>query len=481
MRKAHIYAQTQFNPEVNIFGTLDRERHRHKRKIYGTILSERSLRIFEPVMVFQIHTFLREILKQQGQVTNMSPLCERLATDIAGHLAFGQPLNTLTEDTNRLFPRAMLSMNAVVNLFSKSLMRSLGASGLLGFLCSSASSELRLTVTVAWPLVAYTWPLLSWLSKKRNGIFSAAVRRIITARMALPRDAKHDFYSLAAPDDRPSEQALGRSELWAEAVFILPAGESLHMLETLLIQFNSRSQERLTCLCIFLGGTTTSAALSTVFFYLSRNLDAYTKLAAEVRSSFASVDDIKMGPQLAECKYLRAVIDESMRMSPPFLGTFWRQLPPSTIIDGQVIPDGIMVGVNPYCLMHNEIYFPKPFTFRPERWLEPEPGTEEIAEHTQARLMARRAFAPFALGDTSCLGKGLAYHEMSLAIAQTLWCFDFESASGEQGKVGEGKPGGEYGRHRPQEYQLLDIATADHDGPNLVFKSRGDYWQKLVL
>jgi hypothetical protein len=44
---------------------------------------------------------------------------ERLTTDIAGQLAFGQGLNTQVEDTNRAFPRAMVSMNALVNIFSE--------------------------------------------------------------------------------------------------------------------------------------------------------------------------------------------------------------------------------------------------------------------------------------------------------------------------------------------------------------------------
>lgn len=119
MHKSSIYELTQFNPEKNIFGTLDKERHRKKRKIYGKILSERSLRTFEPTMSAEIHIFLRQLLRSGSKAVNMSPLCERLAADIAGHLAFGQPLHTQTDTTNRLFPRAMTSMNAVVSLFSK--------------------------------------------------------------------------------------------------------------------------------------------------------------------------------------------------------------------------------------------------------------------------------------------------------------------------------------------------------------------------
>ena len=71
-------------------------------------------------MSSEIDVFLRQLLKTNTKPVNMSPLCERLTTDIAGQLAFGQHLNTQTEAKNKNFPRAMVSMNALVSIFSKS-------------------------------------------------------------------------------------------------------------------------------------------------------------------------------------------------------------------------------------------------------------------------------------------------------------------------------------------------------------------------
>lgn len=190
-----------------------------------------------------------------------------------------------------------------------------------------------------------------------------------------------------------------------------------------------------------------------------------------------------MGPQLAGCQYLRATIDETLRIAPPFTGTFWREpFPDYTgqfVVDGHVIPRGTMVGVNPYCVMHNENYFPEPFLFRPERWLGEDEHGEE-AGGKEARAAMREAFAPFALGETGCLGKAMAYHEMSLVIAKTLWYFDFKKAPGEAGQLGGGQPGRLDGRHRVNEYQLLDHAVASHDGPNLVFTPRGNLYQSEI-
>lgn len=220
--------------------------------------------------------------------------------------------------------------------------------------------------------------------------------------------------------------------------------------------------------------------MSGVLFYLSRHPEIYRKLASEIRTTFSSGLDIHSGHQITSCKYLRAVIDETLRMSPPSIGTLWRQqdvaLPPEEhkpfIVDGHVIPPGTMVGISPYSLLHNEKYFPEPFVFRPERHL--------AAERSSESKDTMRAFAPFAIGNRSCGGRAVAYLEATLTIARTLWYFDFEKAKGKAGELGQGGPGQGRGREREDEFQLYDVVTADHKGPNLIFKTRGRYWRELV-
>jgi hypothetical protein len=90
------------------------------------------------------------------------------------------------------------------------------------------------------------------------------------------------------------------------------------------------------------------------------------------------------------------------------------------------------------------------------------------------------AFAAFSIGYRGCAGKAMAYLESSLAVAKTLWYFDFETVLGELGEIGAGKIGDTTGRDRPGEFQLYDIFASDHDGPNLLFRPRGDYWKELA-
>ena len=55
------------------------------------VVSERSMRVFEPVMAEQVNAFLTRLLhsSQEEEAINMSPCCERLGVDVVGQLAFG--------------------------------------------------------------------------------------------------------------------------------------------------------------------------------------------------------------------------------------------------------------------------------------------------------------------------------------------------------------------------------------------------------
>lgn len=222
--------------------------------------------------------------------------------------------------------------------------------------------------------------------------------------------------------------------------------------------------------------------MTTATFYLSCNPDVYKRLAAEIRTTFSSGSEIRKGPKLNSCTYLRAVIDETLRIAPSSLGNLWRQQDMSTpsnakqnfVVDGHFIPPGVQVGVNPYTFTHNEEYYPQPFKFKPERWLGPEDSPE-------LRMM-RRAHTVFAFGERSCAGKAMAYLEISIMLAKMFWYFDFERAPGMAGEVGNGgqeRFKDEPGRQRKDEFQLFDVITAVHDGPLLRFKPRGDFWKDL--
>jgi cytochrome P450 len=198
--------------------------------------------------------------------------------------------------------------------------------------------------------------------------------------------------------------------------------------------------------------------MAAIFFYLSRNPDAYARAAAEVRSTFSSVEDIQGGAKLC--------IDEAMRMSPSVGQTLSREAPAGgAIVDGDFIPAGCDVGVPIYAIHHKEEVYPDPFDYNPDRWMVEKEGA------SQQVLDQYAAYNPFSIGPRSCMGKGVALVEMMATFAVVLFRLDFKMTEGD--KAG-GNPGAEFGRHRANEFQLWDHITSRKEGPMLRFRPRAD-------
>ncbi|KAL9067836.1 MAG: hypothetical protein Q9157_006684, partial [Trypethelium eluteriae] len=265
------------------------------------------------------------------------------------------------------------------------------------------------------------------------------LKRLVAGRLAEGKHARADLFSfVVGAKDPESGERIRMSELWSEATFFFPAG-----------------------------GDTTSTALS----------------AIEIRSAFTAGAEICIGPKVSSCSYLRACIDETLRMSPPVTGTLWRELPPGSdneplIIDGHSIPKGTLVGVNIYSIHHNELYFPDSFTFKPERWLSDNARDAEEAPAERKAMLS--AFSPFSIGSRACAGKTMAYMELSIVMAKTLWYFDFHTPEGKSSQAGAGIGGKTNGRGRPAEFQLYDIFSSTHTGPNLRFLPRDEQWKELI-
>jgi cytochrome P450 len=124
------------------------------------------------------------------------------------------------------------------------------------------------------------------------------------------------------------------------------------------------------------------------------------------------------------------------------------------------------VGVSTYALHHSEEYYPDPFDFSPERWIvDP---TNKVSAESVAR--AESAFAAFGLGARGCIGKNLAYMELSLVLARMLWLYDIRAKDGDT--TGEGGAGKALGRTRKGEYQLEDVWVCKRSGPVIDLKVR---------
>ncbi|KAJ8122035.1 hypothetical protein ONZ43_g1668 [Nemania bipapillata] len=229
------------------------------------------------------------------------------------------------------------------------------------------------------------------------------IEHMVKSRMQ-SQDARHDFYSFVADGLKTAEgQSLRVNDLWMEAILFIVAG-----------------------------GDTTSTAMAATFFYLAHHPDYYTKAADEVRSLF------KSGSTLWR---QQAADDTDMSLF---------------IVDGCVIPRGTYIGVNTYAIQHNEDYFPDPFKYDPERWM----GSKKMKGPLPEPLVA------FSTGSRGCPGKAMAYMELSLLLAKSLWYFDFKPSPGDLGQVGLDKTG---------EFRIHDVYISTHDGPWLSFTPRKSF------
>ncbi|KAI1325102.1 cytochrome P450 [Xylariaceae sp. FL0255] len=419
VEKSQIYKAGVLGPHFNLFNIIDKNAHAKKRKVVGAVLSLQSMRTFEPIMAEQIGIFIEylKVCAIASKAVDISTRTKYLTMDVVGHLAFGYSLNLQTESRNRNLILGIQRSNHRLNIWMQ----------------SSLFVKIRLEI----------FPYFALLMKK--GSHLKIVQTMIKARLAEEKHARNDlFSSVTNAANMNPEDSITLSEIWSEAGLFFPAG-----------------------------GESISTATSSLFFYLSRNPDSYHKLRDEVRKTFDNSNEICGGPKLTGCEYLRACIDEAMRLAPPAPGTLWRERASSDdrsrpfTIDGHAIPEGTIFGVNTYALHHDEHYFPQPFSFKPERWLSSHTPESEIK-------VMRTAFAPFSQGYRGCAGKAMAYLEASLIIAKTIWHFDFSTATGDLGKIGGGTGLGceLNGREREDEFQLDDILTAAHRGPYLMFQLR---------
>lgn len=206
-------------------------------------------------------------------------------------------------------------------------------------------------------------------------------------------------------------------------------------------------------LLIVAGSDTTATTLAAAFFYLTRNIHCLERVQRELRESFTSAGQIKTGSILNNCRYLRAVIDEALRLAPPLSSSLHRQVTgPGQVVDSKFLPAGIELGTSAFVVMRDKRYYADPLSFRPERWLSDESSAEELS-------LARKAFCPFSLGPRGCIGQNMAYNEAMISLGRALWTYDIRLAPGD--KTGLDKMG---------TYRIKDRFVASRDGPLVDFK-----------
>lgn len=170
------------------------------------------------------------------------------------------------------------------------------------------------------------------------------------------------------------------------------------------------------------GNDTTQTSLTNTMYYLAGN-PLVQKQLRDVLHSQLGPEHIPIAPYeiLCHIPYLRAVLDESFRLQAP-LGTGLPRLTTETVlIDGEMVAAGVTVSAQAWSLHRREDLFRDAQQWIPDRWI-PESGVASKAEQQNLKDYV----LPFSLGPRACIGRNLAYMELSICIAAMIMAFEWE-------------------------------------------------------
>ncbi|KAL7267865.1 hypothetical protein RUND412_009531 [Rhizina undulata] len=397
------------NYATNTASEINKQVHSRKRKVLAHAFTDTALKSMEEYVAPTIDTLCNIIAAGEQSIDfegggkgagkwrgDMSKWANYLTFDIMGELSFGKNFGMLERDDNRYVPEIIMK------------------SSRLGLICG--------TVTQIDTYKLDNWFLKS-VSNDKKRLWKFAAQRA-DERMAMKGDRKDFFHYLINAKNSEGESPYSMKELWAESRLLMIAGSD-----------------------------TTATTIAASLFYLTRNPKILAKLATEIRTVFISASKIVLGPTIDSCHYLKAVVEETLRLAPSVPGALPRVVLPGGLqIGTEFFPEGVDLGVSSYTLHRNPLYYPSPYEFNPSRWLN-EDG--EMAGDFSA-------FATFSIGSRGCIGKRLAYIEIQLVLARLVWGFEMKYISGGvDGRVNDG-----------DQYMLIDNLTSARHGPVVEFSKR---------
>jgi cytochrome P450 len=204
--------------------------------------------------------------------------------------------------------------------------------------------------------------------------FDQMVDRLISARSRQPENGPKDLLTrLIAARDSATGGGMNAKEVRDQVVTIFMAGHE-----------------------------TTAQALSWTWYLLSQHPSAEAKLHDELAKVLAG--RMPSHEDLADLRYTRMVVEESMRLYPP-AHTLAREAIAPDEVGGHYVPAHAEVLIVPWLLHRKPSLWERPDCFEPERF---------SPDQTSAR--PRFAYIPFGAGPRICIGAAFAMEEAMLVL-----------------------------------------------------------------
>ncbi|KAF7125852.1 hypothetical protein CNMCM5793_002145 [Aspergillus hiratsukae] len=353
----------------------DRQAHGEKRKRLAAAFAQKRIVDMEHMVVGDVQKLLDRFdqAATTKELINVRWYINMLLFDLTGHLVFSQSLGCVERGDDMMVAQKLDGTVYKTNP-ANALRNSLRIGSTMGWIPSRFGLLKRLT-----------WWHPGW---KGGADFTSIVLHMVRTRLDMEKqgvELNDFFHSLVWNKDRePLGLELG--EMVAECGLLLNAGSD----------------------------TTTIVLVGTIFL-LTKWPRAAEKLRKELDEELDGGDGVVAYDSVKNLPYLRACVDEAMRMRPPLRGGLPRVTPPEgMMVDGEWIPGNTTVSVPTYSLHHDPDLFEDPYTYKPERWL------------ADGAANLQQVFLPFSAGGRGCIGRNVSYMELFVVVGTLMRRYEFE-------------------------------------------------------
>ncbi|CRL22992.1 Cytochrome P450 [Penicillium camemberti] len=374
-----IWYDAAAGPHRNLSDARDKAEHQAKRKMFAHTFAAKTVVGFEPQLRENISTLLDVLDRHEAEGTkaNMRRLLNYFLVDLFGQLLYGHKLGCLERNDDLLVAESKDGRIYRVP-FIQSLLDSTVMNNVLAITAHYADVSRLFVKNHPYKKAGADW---------ENIIYHNTKRRLENTAPA------NDLFQCLLQDSKGQDLNLSFGEIMAECSVMMNAGTE-----------------------------TSTAAMTSTIFLLYTHPRVLQKLRDEINAD--SENEIPTYDVVSKMPYLRACIEEALRLRPPSSFGLPRIVPKGgRAIANKFIPEGVTVSVPTYSILRDELIFKNASEYNPDRWL-----TEDSEE--KKRMM--NSHIPFSTGPRACIGRNISYFEQAVVIATIVKLYDGDIEEGFQ-------------------------------------------------